>query len=261
MSTTGSQAAAGSAFAGDLELVSPPNATPIGDGVKWISVGFSLFTRAWLMWIVSLLVVCVLAVILSFIPILGHIAVQILTPVIVAGWMVACRSVEKGGEFEIEHLFAGFKNNFIPLVIVGVLYLVGWIVILLIAAFIAGFGMLGAFLTGNPNDISAALTGSGISIVVAGLVVLALMVPLLMFYWFGPALVILHNVPPVQAMTTSFSGCLRNILPFTLYGIVMFVLCIIAAIPFGLGLLVLIPVGITSTYAAYREIFTESSQV
>jgi uncharacterized membrane protein len=261
MSTTGSQAAAGSAFAGDLELVTPPNATPIGDGVKWISVGFSLFTRAWLMWIVSLLVVFVLAAILSFIPILGQIAVQVLTPVIIGGWMVACRSIEKGGEFEIEHLFAGFKNNFVPLMIVGVLYLVGWIAILLIAALVAGFGMLGAFLTGNPNQIVEVMSASGMSMLLAGLIVLALMVPLLMFYWFGPALVILHNLPPVQAMTTSFSGCLRNILPFTLYGIVMFVLCIIAAIPFGLGLLVLVPVGITSSYAAYREIFTESAQV
>ena len=40
------------------------------------------------------------------------------------------------------------------------------------------------------------------------------------------------------------------------YGLVLFVLSIVAAIPFGLGYLVLIPVIFASTYVAYRQIFT-----
>jgi uncharacterized membrane protein len=85
------------------------------------------------------------------------------------------------------------------------------------------------------------------------------MVPLLMFYWFAPALVMMHNAPPVEAMKASFTGCLRNIMPFLLYGLVMCVLGFFAAIPFGLGLLVWFPLAIASTYAAYRDIYTDEA--
>jgi uncharacterized membrane protein len=44
-------------------------------------------------------------------------------------------------------------------------------------------------------------------------------------------------------------------LPFLLYGIVMIVLAILASIPLGLGLLVLIPVMLASMYTAYRDIY------
>ena len=44
-------------------------------------------------------------------------------------------------------------------------------------------------------------------------------------------------------------------IPFTLYSLVLLVLAVIAAIPLGLGFLVLIPVAIASIYAAYRDIF------
>ncbi|HEX7465582.1 MAG TPA: hypothetical protein VF309_03000, partial [Usitatibacter sp.] len=52
----------------------------------------------------------------------------------------------------------------------------------------------------------------------------------------------------------------RNFIPFLLYGIVMLVLCVAAVIPIGLGLLVWIPLSVTSTYAAYRDIFTKDSR-
>lgn len=257
MSTTGSQVAVEASFGEGLQLVDPPRGVPAGNGMSWIGAGWKLFTKAWLMWIVSILVVFVLAIVISLVPFIGSIVFQILTPVFTAGFIVACRSLEKGGEFEIEHLFAGFKVNFVPLMLVGLLYLVGWIAIFLIAAVFVGFGVIGSFMTGNSSDMTSALMGSGMSMVLGGLVILALMVPLLMFYWFAPALVIMHNTPPVAAMTASFRGCLRNIVPFLLYGIVMSVLGILAAIPFGLGLLAWVPLAITSTYAAYRDIYTD----
>ncbi len=56
-------------------------------------------------------------------------------------------------------------------------------------------------------------------------------------------------------MKTSFTACLRNIVPFLVYGVVIMVLSIVAAKPFGLGFLVLGPVVIASIYTAYRDIF------
>jgi uncharacterized membrane protein len=57
-------------------------------------------------------------------------------------------------------------------------------------------------------------------------------------------------------MKTSFYACLKNIVPFLIYGVIAVVLCLIAAIPFGLGFLVVGPVLFASIYTGYRDIFT-----
>jgi uncharacterized membrane protein len=76
-----------------------------------------------------------------------------------------------------------------------------------------------------------------------------------MALWFAPALVMLQNQSAPRAIAESFKGCLKNIVPFLIYGIVLFVLALIASIPFGLGWLVLGPVVLGSVYAAYRDIY------
>jgi len=142
---------------------------------------------------------------------------------------------------------------------VGLIFLAASIVLLLIFAVFAGFGLVMAFATGDPQDAWPAIMASGMSILLGFLVMMALMVPLLMFYWFTPALVMLHDMPPVAAMKASFRGCLRNIVPFVVYGIVMMLLSLVAMLPLGLGLLVWVPVAVTSTYAAYRTIYTQDA--
>lgn len=243
----------------DLKLVLPGRGTPAGAGWDWIVQGWRLFARAPLMWILSLLILFILAAAVSLIPFLGSLLFQLVQAVLAGGFMVACRSLEKGGEFELEHLFAGFQRRFVPLLVVGLLFMLGWIVILLVFAMFAGFAILGAVLAGDPNNIWPAIAASAGSLMLGTLVVLALMVPLMAAYWFAPALVMMHDVAPVAAMKESLVACLRNFVPFLVYGLVMFVALIIAAIPFGLGLLVWVPVAITSTYAAYRQIFTEDA--
>ena len=43
-------------------------------------------------------------------------------------------------------------------------------------------------------------------------------------------------------MKASFVACLKNLLPFLVYGVILFVLCLIAMIPIGLGMLIMVPV-------------------
>ena len=257
MSTTGPGATSAVVPDDDLKLLVPSRSAPAGEGVTWIGAGWRLFTKAPLMWIVGILILFVISIVINIVPFIGGIAFQLLNAVFSAGFVVACRSLERGGEFELEHLFVGFKKNFVNLVIVGALLLAGMIVLVLVFAGIAGFGAILAFMSGNQDEALAALAGSAMLLLLGGLVMLAFMVPLLMAYWFAPALVIMHDMAPVAAMKESFVGCLRNFIPFLLYGIVMTVLAIIAVIPFGLGMLVWVPLAIASSYAAYRAIFTE----
>jgi uncharacterized membrane protein len=242
-----------------LQLVEPPRSTSAGAGVDWIGQGWKLFARAPLMWIVSMLVLFVIAIVVNVVPFIGQLAFQLIQPVFAAGLMIACRSLETGGEFEIEHLFAGFKRNLSGLLIVGLIFLVAEVVLLLVFGAFAGFGMLMAFMTGNPDDLMPAMMGSIMSMLIGLLVMLLLLVPVVMAYWFAPALVVLHDMAPVAAMKESFRGCLRNVLPFLVYGIVMTLLAIVAVIPIGLGMLVWLPLVVTSTYAAYRGIYTDET--
>ena len=217
-----------------LRLVEPPRSKSAGAGVDWIGEGWRLFARAPLMWVVSILVLFVIAIVISLVPFIGSLAFQVLQPVFAAGYVVACRSLETGGEFEIEHIFAGFKRNFSNLLIVGLVFMALSLALLLVFAVFAGFGLVMAFIAGDTNDMVPALMASGMSIALGALVMLALMVPVMMAYWFAPALVMMHDMAPIAAMKESFRGCLKNILPFLIYGFVMTALCILAAIPFGL---------------------------
>jgi uncharacterized membrane protein len=242
-----------------LKLVLPSRGYPVGAGWTWIAEGWTLFKRAPLMWILSVLVVFVAAIVIGLIPFIGSIIFNVLNAAIGAGFVVACRSLERGGEFELEHLFAGFRTRFGSLLVVGLLLFAGSILICLVFAAFVGFSIMPAILSGNTQSVANAIMGSVMSILLGALVALALFVPLLAAYWFAPALVIMHGLGPVEAMKQSLVGCLRNFIAFLWYGIVMAVFAVLAAIPIGLGYLVWVPLAIASTYAAYRAIFTEDA--
>jgi len=230
---------------------------PAGEGAAWIGSGWRLFTRAALMWIIAMLILFVIYIVANFIPIVGPIVMHVLNPVFAAGLMVACASLDRGGEVELDHLFAGFRKNLGSLVIVGIV--IGLVELAILMAFlgIAGVGLLGGILTAASGEqAEQILEASVIPLVLGTLVMLALLVPVFMAYWFAPALVVLHDVEPMAALRESFMGCLRNIVPSLVYGIIMLLATLLVALTLGLGLLVWVPLFFTSTYAAYRDIFT-----
>ncbi len=222
-----------------------------GRGIEWLKQGWQLFVKNPGMWIAIAVILMVIVVVLSFIPVVGGLAAQFLVPVFAGGILLGCRSLAGGGDFGIDYLFAGFKQNTTNLILVGVFYLVGVIIITVLVFLIGGGAAITAALMGRGPGVGMAVGG----FFVALLVMLALMVPLAMAVWFAPALVVFHNVAPLEAMKTSFFACLKNIVPFLVYGVILFVLCMIAMIPFGLGMLVMVPVMMGSTYASYVEIF------
>lgn len=240
-----------------LRLVLPGNSCPAGDGIAWIGAGWKLFTQAWLMWIITLVMVFVVAIVLAFVPLLGQILFQLLGAVFAAGWVVACRSLERGGEFELEHFFAGFKRHFGKLLLLGAIFMALSLLLLLIFSMFFGFSILAAFFTGDMEQAMTAVAASALTLLIGALVVTALFIPILAAYWFAPALIVMHGMAPIAAMKASLVGSLRNFIPLLIWGVIMAVLFIIGSIPLGLGLIVVAPLTIASSYAAYRSIFTE----
>jgi uncharacterized membrane protein len=203
------------------------------------------------MWVLLFIVYLVCFVLLGLIPLLGGIANMLLYPVFAAGFMLTCQALDKGEEIGIEHLFAGFKNKTSDLMVVGLLALVGTLIVVVPAALIAGGAGVFAAMTGG----TAAIMAMGVTMVVVALAVMAVTIPIYMALWFAAPLVIFHGLKPGDALKASFFACLKNVIPFLLYSIVLLVLFVLAAIPFGLGFLVLVPVLFASVYTSYREIF------
>lgn len=228
-------------------------AVDAGRGWEWIAEGFALFKKQPGTWILILIVLIVCSVVISLVPIIGTLANLLLMQVFMGGVMLGCRALDNGESFEVGHVFAGFKQNTSDLVVLGVLALVGWIIAFIPAILIMGGGAFMAMMRGGGH--MANFGALGLTFLLAMLVALALALPVYMALWFAPSLIVFNNLKPVDAMKASFLACLKNLVPFLLYGIILLVLCMVAAIPLGLGFLVLGPVAIASIYAGYRDIF------
>ncbi|MGH8121024.1 MAG: BPSS1780 family membrane protein [Gammaproteobacteria bacterium] len=232
-------------------------AVVIGRGTAWLTGGFGYFMQDALAWVGVTILLFVIPLALSFIPFLGNVAAQILMPVFIAGLMLGCRAREQGGEFNVAHLFAGFSQQTSQLIILGLLYIAAVIVLVILIVILTIIGMGTGFLESLSGGDVAVLRDNFRFVSLVLLITLGLYVPVLMAFWFAPALVILRNAGAVDAIKLSFEGCLLNIVPFLLYGFIGLVLSIIALIPMGLGLLVLVPVIMASVYVAYRDIYPE----
>jgi uncharacterized membrane protein len=80
-------------------------------------------------------------------------------------------------------------------------------------------------------------------------------IPLLMALWMAPALVIMKNVAPVEAVRLSFAASLKNFVPFIIFYVLAAVACFLGAMLMGLGLIVVYPVLLCASYIAYKDIF------
>jgi hypothetical protein len=220
-----------------------------GRGWGWIRDGWTLFRRQAGMWIVLTILFFLIVMSMQFVPVLGMIASVLLVPVFVAGLMTGAQTVSRGGELELAHLFAGFRRNTGQLMLVGVIGFVLTFIAMIPMTLVMGAGLFVAGAT------SSSIPAFGAATLLALLISLALLVPINMAMWFSSALVILQDHSAARAIGQSFRGCLKNIVPFLLYGIILFFFAMIAAIPFGLGWLVLGPVVLCSVYIAYRDIY------
>lgn len=222
-------------------------------GWDWIAAGWALFKKDPGVWIALIVVMLLIYIVLTLIPLLGSLASLILGPAFGAGLIAGARAQDEGGALRVGHLFDGFRDKLGPLVVVGILYLVASLAIALLVGLVSGVGLFSLFGGTAPASIPP---GAVFTLIIAVLIMAGLMVPVMMAVWYAPALVMFQGKDAVAAMKESFSGCLKNIVPFLIYGVVLLVFSVLASIPFGLGWLVLGPVLAASVYTSYKDIFT-----
>jgi hypothetical protein len=229
-----------------------PVKVPAGNSINWLQDGFNHFSQDAVTWILILIVGLAITLAVSFIPYFGS-AAQYSALIWTAGLMAGCAAQDQGRSLNINHLFAGFSHNFVPLltacVVVGVVSAaLGFLVNVFSTTFFSQ-----AVLFIEPEDIGANFNWSYF---VLGLCIYMLLIlPVMAAVWFLPALVMLNNIPPIQAMSMSFRACLINFWPLFVYSLLLGLILIVAVFPIGLGLLVAVPLMYGSIYRSYKDIF------
>ena len=261
---------------------------PAGRGLDWLVDGYTIFSKSWPAWFGVTMFLVILIFLSIIVPVLGSLVLQLIFPVFIGGLMLGCRAADAGEGFAFIHIFSGFRENFGSLLVIGVVHLTGIAGILVICGvmFMATIGglesmqeifaslqdaavqILDAAATNDFNRITEDLTrvmellAPLLQIILlVELIGLALYIPLLVLVWFAPALIVLENMSAITAMRDSFIGCLKNILPYLIYGVVGLIFSIIASIPLFLGWLILTPMIIASIYLAYKDIYKNSETI
>jgi uncharacterized membrane protein len=232
------------------DLVPGGQSRPAGNGWTWITDAWEIFKRQPGLWIGVILLLFVIFAGASLLPIIGGFLTTLFGPVFAAGIVTGCKKIDGGGEMELGDMFAGFRERTGTLIGVGALYLAAVFIVMLVVGLIMGVGMF-TLMGGNPEQMAAL----GVTVLLAVLIMTALLLPAVMAVWFAAPLVVFHGHGAVDAMKGSFSGCLKNILPFLLYSVILMVFLFVAAIPLLLGWLVLWPVIAASVYTSYKDIY------
>lgn len=240
----------------DGNFVAEGRGVPSGNGWNWIAQGWDIVKGQKGTWIGIIIILAVVLIVLNFIPFIGPLILMFVLPVLYGGIMIGCEEVHQGGKVEVGHLFAGFSRNTGRLMGVGGASLLAFIGIMVLVMIMFGGDMARMMMGAKPDP--AQMQAMGLRFMLVPLIVMALSIPLYMALWFATPLIALNDFAVGEALKASFSACLKNIVPFLLYGIIFFILAIVASIPLGLGWLLLGPVLLASIYTSYRDVFHEA---
>ena len=220
-------------------------------GAAWLGEAFRLFRGAALTWIGLCAGWIVITFGLMLVPLVGVVASNFLQPVFFASFAICAYKQSAGESISMNDLFSGFRRHARALINLGALLLLAQLAILVLMALM---GLPTA--SSTEREISLAeymeLLKGKEWIIFVGLGLTALVKGAL---WFAPPLIAFHGMSTTQAIRWSLFAAISNLGAMLVYGTVLLGIFFIAALPWGLGLIVAIPVAAISTYVGYREVF------
>jgi hypothetical protein len=249
---------------------------PAKHGFAWIVEGYRLFARSPLLLVMLILGYMFILVASNIVPVVGPLAVVLVTPAFLAGLMAACRALEQGQAAEMKNLFAGFGTNFPTLLRLGVAFLAAAVAILAITALVDGGKLMQLGLPGAEPAEDFVVDDKLIwALNLASL----LFFPVLIVFFFASMLAAWHGIPALKGLFFSCFAGVRNIRAFLLYALLLLVLnSLVPALIFALlvtlfdaqgatfALVVLMPASfvlmaimLASVYAGYRDIFRDNA--
>ena len=215
---------------------------PASHGIQWIKQSWHLFkSNPWLLLAWGLTCIAI-STLVHFAPPSS----VFLTPFMVAGFVMAAARLDNGEQLPFQALFTPFNSHLMPVLTLGLIVLIASV----ISAAILGVG-LGVAMTAmeSKNTVILAIAALIMSLggVLLGLAVLSVA--------HAPCLVCMLDTPPKQAFKLAIKALFVNWKAMTVYGLTLFGLYLLAIIPAGLGLFILLPVTLVSTYTSFKDMF------
>ncbi|SCY29699.1 BPSS1780 family membrane protein [Thiohalorhabdus denitrificans] len=221
----------------------------IGRAFAWFAQGWNGFRAQPGPWIALFLLYVVVVLALNLIPVLGGLVATLLAPAFGAGLLLAARDGSRGDPVRLGHLFEGLTDARTRGRLLGLGGLALAATFLLAGLFLAMAETLPEPSAPPAQGPFWAESGLG------GLLILLLGLSAAAAFYFATPLVAFTASRLPGALGASLRAVLRNLLPLLLFGLVYAALAAVAAIPYGLGFLVLGPVGAGAAYASFTEIF------
>jgi hypothetical protein len=233
-----------------------PRKVAASQGFHWVVAGFRLYRKNPLLLSAAFGLLFGVVMALGLIPLVGGALSDLVSPLMVAGFMAAYRALDEGRELELPNFLAGVQGPTIPLMTIGAVQLMGT---LLIGKIMLGMGfdpqaVMATAQSGkaSPAEMQA-MMNQAMPAVLTGL---ALFTPLIMATWFAPALILFGGARPLTALGVSLKAVARNWPAMLVNSLTLGLLLFLAAlVPLLLGLLVAMPVLFGSLYASYQAIF------
>jgi hypothetical protein len=223
-------------------------------GPMWLAEGWRIFRGGPMAWIGLSVGWMVITLGLVLVPLIGGVVANLLQPIFFASFALAASKQLSGGRVEMGDLFSGFRLPLRPLVNLGALLLMVELAIFFLMSVLGLPGVGGA--DGEISSVTeyvAALQGKE-WILLVGFALTALVKGAL---WFAPALLAFHTLSTAHAVRWSVYAALSNFGALVTYGIALTVLFVAAIVPYGLGLLVVVPMMVASTYSGYADVFED----
>lgn len=246
---------------GGTTLFSAPGVTvDAGRGASWISEGWTLFKANPGMWILAMLVFFGIQMVLNFVPMIGGIAVMLIGPILMVGILAFADGMARGEAADLGLLFVGFKEKTGSLVAVAAIYFVLFLAVMVLMGITAFFmvGGAAAISATHPDQFLQHLLGGAgaMGLLILFLLFFGVLILLMAAYWFAPGLVFYAGLGAGEAMKESFRSCLRNWLPFLVFGVLSFLVVIGGMMMLVVGVfLVSMPVLMATYYTSFRDIF------
>lgn len=250
-------------------MVHAPVRRPLGAGTRWLSDAWALFVKDPGVWIGGVLVLWLVGIAAGMFPFIGYFLGVVINPLIYAGAYIVAHKSDRGDAVRFEDFFAGFQWRTGSLLALGGISLVIMVAVFVVLGLVGwqisgdDFSTLGPNWAALSNGDAAAISQLPdifyIKLLLIVLIWMLLLIPYAALMWFALPLVVLSEEMTIgRALKWSFVGCIKNIIPMTLYSIVLFLLILIGMIPALLGLLVVMPLLIISLYTSFRDIYVDA---
>lgn len=243
----------------------------VSTSLEWIKRGFNLYKPHWLMLSGIYFGLFIASLILKFIPLVGYLTQLFGFAICTIYFFILFKQIETANKIDIQagfsELVVKLKENILLLLAFSIPAIVS-----IIGGLFFSFAMSQVLPSTSIQDTSSlyamsqifsgALSG-GSSIIFAlgiGLIFLVILLVVAALYvgaGFCIEPVVFRKMDLVEAFKASWKASIINVIPLTVYGVVLTIIIILSVIPLGIGLLVTGPVGMASVYLASRDMLKE----